>query len=734
MQEITTKPSLLRRPSKGELLFLGLLVAFFGITGGLSGHNLLFAPFDWFHQSVSAQFTEKPYDGDGVVITINDETFATLGRNSWTKADLAKVITAAARSKPRTIVIARQYFGNDSEKDAAQLRQALIETSLPVYWEVPLNEAEMIDLTFSDPNRVAGDYTERSDQLDQGVRGLVKPVAMVLIPTPMGAPLESWYSVPVDGDLLPSAAQVLSKGAAPLSNRFNVDLGYDPASIPTLNAAQIVAGDFDAIDLKGKSVIISFMDNLARDTLATPGNPYTSRGVANLMAAQTLNRGPPVNIGWFPAFLVGLAGVFAWTFIRRPLGRWFAMGSFALLLVSTALLEPELIFQFTSQGVFLIVILAFGKVWMRGREIVKTYRSAAETKSRFLAQASHDLRQPIHAIGLLSERLSQTGLSADQSEIVSKITWSVDNASRMFRTLLDVAAIESGTLQKHIGPVSVNELLAEIDGQNGLVAEQTGVDLRLVPCDLVIKTDRALIGTMLQNLVSNAIKYSPGGKVVVGCRRQGARAALYVIDNGKGISRSDLKHVQTEFYRASNKSSLATDNKGLGLAIVNRLVRMLDLEFVLSSQEGKGTVTSIKGLRTVDTTRESSEEPKVRRLPLSGLRVVLADDDVETLKSTARLLEQWGCAVTSFGHFPTELPECDIFLSDFDFGNGDTLAGRHEELKRVKSSRKRLIIVSGHPSDVIRDSLPNIPDLVLSKPVRAAELRSAIMSLRVGER
>ena len=511
-----------------------------------------------------------------------------------------------------------------------------------------------------------------------------------------------------------------------------MDLSYNPASVPAVNASEILTGDFREADLRNKRILIAFTDNLARDTIQTPGNYYASRAAVTLMAAHTLTRGPPIQIGWVPSFLIALSGALLWVFLRRPWGRLAALLVLVLLPWSTLYFEQHLIFQSTSHGVFLILVLAIGKVWMRGREAVQTYRSADETKSRFLAQASHDLRQPIHAIGLLSERLAQTDLTPDQSALVKKISWSVDNASRMFRALLDIAAIESGTLKAHPVPVSINEMLAEIDSQNGLLAEQAGVDLRLVPSTLIVQADRALIGTMLQNLVSNAIKYSPRGKVVVGARKRGDRVSLHVIDNGRGIPQAELKNVQKEFYRSSSKSVLGSENKGLGLAIVNRLALMLNLKFELKSKEGNGTAATIGGLMRVSDQAVSERKSTTQRLPLSGLRVAIADDDRETLKSTQKLLEQWGCEVTSFDHFPDIALDQDILVTDFDFGNGDTLAVRAAALLQIKGQGIRLMIISGHHPDAIRDSLPGITDLILSKPLRAAELRSALMSMRMG--
>lgn len=732
MKNIVARKSILRKPSRGELVFLAVLVLFFGGTGSV-GSSLLFAPFDWLQQRTVAQINERPYDGDGVLVSITEDTLTALDRTRWTKAELAELLTVIRQAGPSQIVVSRQYFSGDDQLGTDQLRDALSSLEAPVFWEVNLAPEDVVSLRGNVAPPRGSLAGSNSTKLDPSVRGLVTPTAMTLRRYPVSAPLKAPYTVVTLSGNFPSTAQVLSDGPPPRSNVFDIDLAYDPATIPTLDAAALLSGEAQIADLRNKRIVIANANNLARDFFSTPnGGAYTSRGAATLMGAQSLSRGPPVRIGWVPALVASTLGAVAWVFLTRPWGRLVALTMLIAILASTVLLERQLIFQSTSQGVFLILVLAVGKVWVRGREAVQIYRSAAETKSRFLAQASHDLRQPIHAIGLLSERLSQTDLSTDQSELVKKISWSVDNASRMFRALLDIAAIESGTLQTDIAPVSINELLAEIDSQNALAAEQAGVDLHLVPSSLIVKTDRVLVGTMLQNLVSNAIKYAPGGKVVVGCRRRGDRVAIHVVDNGRGISSAELEHVAKEFYRSSDKSILRSENKGLGLAIVNRLSVLLKLSFALSSREGEGTSAVIGGLLCIEDPVASDMKHTAKRLPLAGLRVALADDDQETLRSTERLLEQWGCDVTSFDHFPEDHVDHDILLTDFDFGDGDTLSDRAQALKAISDRGICVIILSGHHQDTIRDSLPGITHLILSKPLRPAELRSALMSARIG--
>lgn len=726
MTRLVTGHSRLRKPSRRELVLFALLAAFIAVLEP-------FEPYDWLQSSVTAAINAKDYDGEAVVIAIDAETERATPTRSWTRRELAALITKVSAARPSALLVDRMYFEDEDASSIAELAAALEALPERPYWHVELSPEAAGPLSETGPAMASQRYLETSAKLDPALQGLVRPAVATMRSYAFGAPLFVPVAVRDDGGLFPSFANVLAGGTRGIErNVFHVDLSYRPETIPVVSAGEVLAPGFDTAALAGRPVIISFTSTLGRDTRDTPNDSYTSKAGVWVMAAETLLRGPPVDIGWLPTFLPAIAAALLWMYLPRPYGRVVAAVTFIAIAVSPIFLEQNLVFLQTSHGLFLLLIVAIAKLWQRGQGAVKTYRSAAETKSRFLAQASHDLRQPIHAIGLLAERLSQTDLNPDQAKLVSKIHWSVDNASRMFRALLDIAAIESGTLQTDIRPVAMNELLAGIDSQNALTAEQAQVDLRLVPCDLMVRTDPALIGTMLQNLVSNAIKYSPGKSVVVGCRRKAGRLALYVVDNGRGISSSDLEHVRKEFFRSSRKSTLSSENKGLGLAIVNRLADMLDLKLTLRSEEGRGTTATIEGLEIVEHNAALEAAKVDRRLPLSGLRVALAEDDEDTLASTRNLLEQWGCEVQVFASLPEELPDCDIMLSDYDFGNGVTLAGRHDLVLKAAETDTSLIIISGHHPDQIRESIASHGGLILSKPLRAAELRSALMAARQG--
>ncbi|WP_435199017.1 ATP-binding protein [Qipengyuania sp. 902] len=725
----SAKTSLLRISSRREKVFFATVAALFALIAPLQ----LFAPYDWMQSIVSAHINQKPYDGDGVVVAIDDATIAASPEGEWTPQQLAALLDRIAAAKPARVVVENQYLDPGETQRTGALAQALARFTAAPIWETSLPTDDRQELTTSSLPPPDVEYSKVALAGEALPGPATIPAVMPIKATFSPAPVWTVYTASAATGVYPSVANLLANGSRPGENIFNIDVSYDPETVPVISAGSVLKGEDFRPTLAGRTVVIGLVTDARRDYVATPHDFYTPKPIITLLAAQTLLDGPPVYIDWLPAFLVALCGAAAWLFLTPAVGRTVLFASIVCLVVAPTILEARLIYLESSAAVVFLAVLMIGRLWQKSGHAARAYREAAESKSRFLAQASHDLRQPIHAIGLLADRLEQTRLSAQQGDMVAKISWSVDNASRMFRVLLDIAAIESGALQPDIEAVSMNELLAKIDGQNSLAAEQAGVEIRFVPCDVTVLTDRALIGTMLQNLVSNAIKYSRGGRIVVGCRRVRGRMAIHVVDTGRGISQSDLALVKKEFYRGGSNSLMRSDNKGLGLSIVNRLASLLDLKFTIKSEEGKGTSAIISGLKVTDALPELATPKSSQGLPLEGLSVRIADDDPESVEATVKVLSQWGCDVrTTFKPATGDVTEA-VLLTDFDFGDGETLADHVAVLELIRSNGTRIAILSGRHPDQIKEELPNFPGLVLTKPLRAAELRSALMSMKAGD-
>ena len=360
-------------------------------------------------------------------------------------------------------------------------------------------------------------------------------------------------------------------------------------------------------------------------------------------------------------------------------------------------------------------------------------QNANLAKSRFLAQASHDLRQPVHAIGLFLAGLRDTRLNGTQSQIVERIERALQGVARLFKSLLDISTLDSGTLKYAPNSVDLNMILSDVMEQNEEAAKWNNVDLRFVATSATVIADPVLLTTMLQNLVSNAIKYGEGGSVLVGVRRSGNKVTLEVHDQGIGISDEHQPFVFEEFYRVQQPGDRDRDGVGLGLAIVARLAQLCGLEIKLHSTLGKGTVASICGFRTASSAGEGTDNPlSMNRTPLAGFRIVLIEDDRDVLAATAALLKGWGCLVQDFDTMPDTVELADLILTDFDLGSGITGTRCIAHIRSITGTETPAIIMTGHDEARVR-SLIELPRVqLMTKPLRPSALRSLLSSVRIG--
>lgn len=355
-------------------------------------------------------------------------------------------------------------------------------------------------------------------------------------------------------------------------------------------------------------------------------------------------------------------------------------------------------------------------------------------KSRFLAQASHDLRQPIHAISLFISCLRDAGLGREERQMVESIDRSLHSVARLFRSLLDISTLDSGKVEPSVAPVAVGGLLTDLGHQNAQAAEWANVQLTVMPCNCYVMTDDVLLTTMIQNVVTNALKYAPDGRVLVGCRRQGNKLAIEIHDSGPGIAEEHQARVFDEFYQVRERGDRDIEGVGLGLPIVRRMAGLLGLSVTLRSTPGKGTAIIIGGLAVVDPPRMSWRRRPAAAVPSTathGLRVLLVEDDAEVLHATAALLGRWGCIVQAETAPPGTPGAWDVVVTDFDLGGKRTGSDCIALVRRMARQHIPAIVLTGHDEGRVRAELQdgNIP--VLSKPVRPAELRSVLSSVVV---
>ncbi|BBN56221.1 two-component sensor [Pseudomonas chlororaphis subsp. aurantiaca] len=352
-------------------------------------------------------------------------------------------------------------------------------------------------------------------------------------------------------------------------------------------------------------------------------------------------------------------------------------------------------------------------------------------KSRFLAQASHDLRQPIHSIGLFTACLREARLGDEERRLVDNIDRSLLNVSQLFRSILDLYTLDNGRVQPSYQALHLGEFLADQLRQNAEAARWAGVELHLRPCSHWVRADPALLATMVQNVLSNCFKYAARRPVLIGVRKRGAGLAIVIYDRGRGIAEEHLPNLFEEFYRVREQRDKDVEGVGLGLSIVKRLGQLMGLEVVIRSRLGHGTAVSLYGLPLAPPQLQAASLDEARQAGLlTGLKVCLVEDDRNVLLATSALLERWGCVVQAELCGKDLVSDCDIIVADYDLGNHATGIECIDSLRRQRGWAVPALILTGHEVEKIQAALHDRNIAILSKPVRPAELRGSLRALR----
>jgi len=440
--------------------------------------------------------------------------------------------------------------------------------------------------------------------------------------------------------------------------------------------------------------------------------------------------------------LLALHGVILWSTVSNGLryGRCYLLLATTLALASLALLVPFtpflLLHPMVPLALLITTLMVPGYIYYLLDWLQRALREtevAQHAKSRFLAQASHDLRQPIHALGLFTSCLRNANLDAAERQLVDNIDRSVESLEGLFRSLLDIYTLDQERMSPQVLPLDLDELLAEVVQRNAAAASRAGVEIRLRPSHLLVNSDPALLTTVVQNLLSNAFKYAAGKPVLLGVRRVGALRSLVLYDQGRGIAAEHLPHLGEEFYRVREERDRDIEGVGLGLNIVQRIATLLGLRLTIRSHLGQGTAVVLDGLVPVAgevAPRQSSVVP-AQAQPLSGLRILLIEDDTSVLHATATLLRHWGCEVQTATGIPEGFTPCDLVITDFDLDRTASGADCLAYLRDLQGQRVPAIVISGHDVARVQRAIddPRIP--ILSKPVRPHELRALLRTFKL---
>jgi signal transduction histidine kinase len=357
------------------------------------------------------------------------------------------------------------------------------------------------------------------------------------------------------------------------------------------------------------------------------------------------------------------------------------------------------------------------------------------SKTRFLAAASHDILQPLNAARLYATSLVERDRDAGDSGLAENVDASLDAVEEILTALLDISRLDTGAMKPQWTSFRIDELFRQLEREFAPIARERGLRLTFVPTVLTVRSDRRLLRRLLQNLISNAIKYTPAGRVLVGARRRGQRLSLEVLDTGLGIPASKQKVVFLEFQRLDQGAKVAR-GLGLGLSIVERIARVLDHPISLSSEPGRGS--AFRAEVPVVAGRAPSvvplEKPRAPATPLAGLTVLAIDNEPSILEGMRTLLSGWGCEVVTAPSLAAARIAIDgrhpeVIVADYHLDEGDGL-GAVAALRRDLGLDIPAVLVTADRSPAVREAAAAGSVHVLNKPVKPAALRALLAQWR----
>ena len=368
-------------------------------------------------------------------------------------------------------------------------------------------------------------------------------------------------------------------------------------------------------------------------------------------------------------------------------------------------------------------------------EAQATAERANQGKSRFLAAASHDLRQPLQTMELLHGVLERRVADPESRATLAQLGDAVAYMTELLDSLLDIDRLEAGEISPDITDFSVAAVLARTCEELAPVAASKGLQLRVVPCSSVIRSDRRLLARMLSNLLTNAIKYTDHGKVVVGCRHRGDTLRIEVWDSGIGIAADQLDAIFQEFYRV-DRSDTNRSGLGLGLYIVQRFAQLLGHTVEVRSAPGKGTMFALV-VATGDGT--AAQALLARRLAdeASPPIILLVEDDPRQRDALRTLLELEGYRVMAAATGKEALRQLggpanvrpDVIVADYNLPGGTTGLDAIREVRRAMGQQLPAVVISADGSSALRRAIAAHGLMLVSKPVRTADLVSAVEAL-----
>jgi len=365
---------------------------------------------------------------------------------------------------------------------------------------------------------------------------------------------------------------------------------------------------------------------------------------------------------------------------------------------------------------------------------------ANQSKTRFLAAASHDLRQPLNSAMLFLESMDDTAMTESDRSLVDRSRLALASLNNLLGTLLDVARLDSGGIEPRLADFPVSALLDRLGPEFQTVARAAGIEVRISGSRAWVRTDLRLLETVLRNFISNAIRYTPRGRVLVGCRRRSDGLMICVYDTGVGIEREHLDAIFDPYYQVPSGARRDNVGIGLGLSIVSRIAQMLSLGRIVRSQPGKGSLFAVivpygtaSGESQVELTWPGRSRAASGARPLT---VVVIDDSPDALLGMSAVLEKWGCRPITAGT-PTDAVvqlisadlQPDLVISDYHLSGGLKGDAAIAQVRREFDRAPLTLIMTSDPDPGLRERLQTQGFTVLDKPINVAKLRALLERL-----
>jgi Na+/proline symporter/CheY-like chemotaxis protein len=360
------------------------------------------------------------------------------------------------------------------------------------------------------------------------------------------------------------------------------------------------------------------------------------------------------------------------------------------------------------------------------------------SKTRFLAAASHDVLQPLNAARLYATALTERDRTAGAPDLAENVEASLDAVEEIISALLEISRLDAGAMKPEITTFRLDEIFRQAQRDFEPLAREKGVALKVVPTSATIRSDRRLMRRLVQNLVSNAVKYTPTGRVLLGARRRKGAVAIQVIDTGLGIPAAKQKAVFREFERLDQGAKVAR-GLGLGLSIVERIGRTLGHKVTVRSQVGRGSTFEVVAPAVAPLPAQASQ-PEARAAaagPLRGMTVLAIDNEPAILNGMRVLLEGWGCAVVTAASSADAVARLgaqgvipDVIIADYHLDDGDGVEAVRLVRGALNTHAPATLLTADRSLDV-RYRAEDMDIHILNKPLKPAALRALLSQWRV---